>query len=495
MHYYILPILFLLSLRLLKRHLWIPYRIQAHFAAQGIHGPARNLLSGNASQIRDLIGRAQLNPIRPISHDIVHRVAPHYERWSERYGKRFLYWFGSGPRLAVTDPDSIKEVLMDQTGTFVKVGFNPLSKQLFGEGLVGLKGEEWAKRRKILSPVFNMERIKSWVPEIATITSNMLDKWEVLQRKKSSEFELDVHKEFHILAADVISQIAFGSSYEEGKRIFQLQEEQMVLVSLAIRSIYIPGFRFLPTPKNQKRRRLKMEISDSLRKLIQANGKKCENSKNLLGIMISEKMEIETVIDECKTFYFAGKETTANLLTWAILLLALHQEWQSKARDEVITICGKHRIPNSDDLNDLKIITMILKETLRLYSPAVMINRLTTRNIKLSGLDIPSGTIIYMPTIAVHHDTQVWGNDANEFNPERFSANKGHHLGAFYPFGIGPTICIGQNLAMTEAKVALAMILQRFEFTISPSYVHAPMLLVTLQPQHGAQILLRKIVY
>lgn len=138
---------------------------------------------------------------------------------------------------------------------------------------------------------------------------------------------------------------------------------------------------------------------------------------------------------------------------------------------------------------------MILKETLRLYSPAVMINRLTTKNIRLSGLDIPSGTTIYMPTIAVHHDTQVWGDDANEFNPERFSANKGHHLGAFYPFGIGPTICIGQNLAMTEAKVALAMILQRFEFTISPSYVHAPMLLVTLQPQYGAQILLRKIVY
>ena len=260
------------------------------------------------------------------------------------------------------------------------------------------------------------------------------------------------------------------------------------------------------------------EIRDSLRKLIHMNGKKCENSKNLLGIMISEKMEIEAIIDECKTFYFAGKETTANLLTWAILLLALNQEWQSKARDEVTTICGRHRLPNSENLNDLKLVssisldvasrhrlymlnmhqlrsqvTMVLKETLRLYSPAVMINRIAAKDVKLAGLDVPAGTFIYMPTIAVHHDNQVWGGDANEFNPSRFSGTKSHNLGAFFPFGIGPTICIGQNLAMVEAKVALAMILQRFVFTVSPSYVHAPMLLLTLQPQYGAQVILRKI--
>lgn len=136
---------------------------------------------------------------------------------------------------------------------------------------------------------------------------------------------------------------------------------------------------------------------------------------------------------------------------------------------------------------------MVIKETLRLYSPAVMINRIATKDVKLGGVDVPAGTFIYMPAIAVHRDTQVWGNDANEFNPYRFSATTGHHLGSFYPFGIGPTICIGQNLAMTEAKVALAMILQRFQFAVSPSYVHAPMLLLSLQPQFGAQVLLRKI--
>lgn len=115
--------------------------------------------------------------------------------------------------------------------------------------------------------------------------------------------------------------------------------------------------RFLPTPKNRKRWRLNKEIRDSLKELVETNGKKCENSKNLLGIMISEKMDVESIVDECKTFYFAGKETTANLLTWAVLLLALHQDWQSKARDEVMTVCGRYGHPNSESLSDLKIVS------------------------------------------------------------------------------------------------------------------------------------------
>ena len=112
-----------------------------------------------------------------------------------------------------------------------------------------------------------------------------------------------------------------------------------------------------------------------------------------------------------------------------------------------------------------------------------------TKGVKIVGFKVPVGTFIYMPAIAVHHDTQVWGSDANEFNPYRFSGTKSHHLCGFFPFGIGTTICIGQNLAMVEAKVALAMILQWFEFTVSPSYVHAPMLLLSLQAQYGAQVI------
>ena len=125
--------------------------------------------------------------------------------------------------------------------------------------------------------------------------------------------------------------------------------------------------RFLPTKMNKERWRIDKETRDSIRMLIETNKKAKEDSGNLLGLFWSsyknqdgdeERLGIEEIIDECKTFYFAGKETTANLLTWAIVLLALHQEWQSKAR-EVVHTFGEHGILVAEKLNDLKIVRSI----------------------------------------------------------------------------------------------------------------------------------------
>uniref|UniRef100_A0A0E0DR95 Cytochrome P450 n=1 Tax=Oryza meridionalis TaxID=40149 RepID=A0A0E0DR95_9ORYZ len=391
------------ALRLLHSFLWVPRRLERRFRRQGIRGPPRRPLSGNAAGYRDLLAAAQSAPLASFHHAVVARVAPHYREWPS---------------------------------------------------------------------------------EITAITSSMLDRWEV-QDEARAEFEIDC---------------GIGSSYEEGKRVFELQEEQLKLTILAMRTVYIPGFRFVPTKKNRRRHMLNQEVRNSLRKLIEINGRKCEHSNNLLGMMLSAsklgsefRMGIEEIIDGCKTFYFTGKETTANLLTWATLLLALHQEWQNKARDEVFQACGKSEYPNAENLSNLKIVNMVLKETLRLYPPAMFLNRMVNRDVKLGKLDIPAGTQLHFPILDIHHDVSIWGADADEFDPSRFAEGKSYHLGAYFPFGIGPTICVGQNLTMVEAKVALAMILQRFALVVSPSYVHAPMHGVTLQPQYGAQVLVHKI--
>lgn len=139
---------------------------------------------------------------------------------------------------------------------------------------------------------------------------------------------------------------------------------------------------------------------------------------------------------------------------------------------------------------------MILNESLRLYPPAVATIRRAKADVDLGGYRIPRGTELLVPILAVHHDQGLWGRDAAEFNPARFAdgvARAARHPMAFIPFGLGVRTCIGQNLALLQAKLALAVLLQRFSFQLSPAYRHAPTVLMLLYPQHGAPVVFRRL--
>lgn len=137
---------------------------------------------------------------------------------------------------------------------------------------------------------------------------------------------------------------------------------------------------------------------------------------------------------------------------------------------------------------------MILNETVRLYPISVAVLRKTLQRVKLGNLDLPAETQLYLAMTAVHHDPNIWGDDADKFNPLRFTEPR-KQLGSYFPFGLGPRICAGQNFALAETKIALAMIVRHYSLAVSPTYVHAPMMLMSVQPQYGAPLILTRIFY
>ncbi|KAI3704428.1 hypothetical protein L1987_74648 [Smallanthus sonchifolius] len=490
---------------------WLrPKKLEKILKNQGFNGNKYKLLFGDMKEMSMMFQQSKSKHINIDDGDeVLSHVVAFLHHSMQKHGRNHIMWMGWNPRVITMDPLLIKDALT-KIYDFQKTKINPLIK-FVASGLVTYEGDQWAKHRKLINPAFHVEKLKNMVPAFHLSCSEMLGKWEKSISSNGS-CELDVWPHLQALTSDVISRTAFGSSYEEGIRIFELIRKQSILGMEALQSLYIPGSRFLPTKRNRMMKAIDREVNRSIRSIIDNRLKAMKagegNYHDLLGIMLESNikeveqhqnkthgMTINEVIEECKLFYFAGQETTASLLVWTMVLLSKHQEWQSRAREEVLNVLGDKDM-DVDRLSHLKVVNMIFYEVLRLYPPVVGIARKVDKHITLGGFSLPSGVQIGFPIMLIHYDEQLWGSDAKKFNPDRFSegiskATKNQVI--YFPFGWGPRICIGQNFALLEAKIALAMILQRFSFDYSPSYVHAPTQILTLQPQFGTHLILHKL--
>ncbi|XP_020574472.1 cytochrome P450 CYP72A219-like [Phalaenopsis equestris] len=221
-----------------------PRRLERRLRAQGLRGSRYRLPSGDLADITNLVGEARRKPL-PLSHSIVDRVVPHLSRSVELYGgenKAPFFWFGPYPRVVIMDPELVKDVLSSKFGHFEKPKPSQNIKQL-ALGLANYEGEKWAKHRRIISPAFHVEKLKIMMPAFAACCDELISRWEGLA-DSAGVLEINIWSELQSFSGDVISRAAFGSSYKEGRRIFELQGEQSELVMQSNRTLYIPGFRY-----------------------------------------------------------------------------------------------------------------------------------------------------------------------------------------------------------------------------------------------------------
>ncbi|KAF2287150.1 hypothetical protein GH714_038445 [Hevea brasiliensis] len=402
---------------------WKPKSLERKLKKQGVKGTPYKLLVGDMKNCIRMITEAWSKPIN-LTHQIVQRVDPFTLNIVQKYGKISMFWNGKTPRLIISDPELMKEVLFNKQGHIQKPPVSPLIL-ILARGLTLLDGEKWALHRRLINPAFHLEKLKGMIPVFAISCKEMIEQWKKMVNHQEA-CEVDVWPELQKTAKDIISRAAFGSNYEEGKKIFQLQQELVVLTVEAMRTLYIPGFRFFPTKKNQRRNKLNIEITSMLRDVVERKQNEMRTGQSgvddLLSLLLhsseqsssenasstkSNGLTIEEIIEECKVFYLAGQETTSALLTWTMIVLAMHPDWQEKAREEVLQICGKKE-PDFEALTHLKIVTMILNEILRLYPPVIALYQHTHKETKIGDITIPAGVDLTLPTLLIHHDPEFW---------------------------------------------------------------------------------------
>ncbi|XP_065622463.1 cytochrome P450 CYP749A22 [Quercus suber] len=492
---------FLLTLiRGLHKLWWTPIHMKNQLSSQGIKGPSYRFFHGSTKEIFNMKKEAMSRPMN-LSHDIFSTILPHVHSWVDKYGNNYLQWFGPKAQLVVTEPELIKEILNNRDNAYSKPEIGNYAKKLLGDGLVTSEGVKWAKMRKLANYAFHAESLKNMIPSMISSIEVMLERWKHHEGK-----EIEVCEEFRLLTSEVISRTAFGSSYLEGKNIFQMLMKLALISSRNAYKLRFPGIsKIYKTNDEIESEELVKGIHNAILEIIKKREEKVMTGESIGGDFLqllveahndpnaSQKISIEDLLDECKTFYIAGQETTSTLLGWTIFLLAIHTDWQEEARKEVLSLFGQQN-PNPDGITKLKTTSMIINESLRLYPPAITITRKVEREVRLGKLTLPANLLLYITTLAPHHDPKIWGEDVHLFKPERFSEGiakaTNNNIAAFFPFGIGPRTCVGLNFATTEAKIALSMILQRYAFTLSPAYVHSPFQLLTIRPQHGVQVML-----
>ncbi|KAL3741969.1 hypothetical protein ACJRO7_017450 [Eucalyptus globulus] len=476
-----------LVIKILHKIWWNPLRIQGKMAAQGIRGPPYGFFHGSTKEMLQMKKEITKRPMN-LSHDIFPYVQPHLYKWTKTYGRNFLMSHGAQAFLVISDLEMVKEVLNNRDDTYSKEFVQDQVKKYIGDGLATFRGEKWAKHRKLANFAFHRENLKGMVPAMVDSAHTMLKRWSDREGK-----EIDVYKELRLYASDVISKTAFGSSYTEGKSIFE-NVNKLILVMVNASSSF-PILRKLWRPAYEIEGE---KIEKGFREALGSYG------NDFLGLLLrashevdeKKKITIDNVVSECKTFYIAGHETATSFLAWNVLLLSIHTDWQEEAIKEALDVFG-NQDPDLDGITKLKTIGMIINESLRLYPPVTFISREVSRQAKLGNFILPAGIKLHIPTLKIHHDPQIWGDEAHLFKPERFldgvAKATSNNPATFLPFGLGPRSCVGSNFVVVEAKIVLSMILQRYAFTLSPAYVHSPAQLLIAYPKYGVQVFFNSI--
>ncbi len=406
-------------------------------------------------------------------------------RWAREYGDLVSARFGPRRLLFVNHPDLVEEVLVHQNRKLIKHYRLRQAKRTLGEGLLTSEGDFWRAQRKLVQPAFHREKIAGFAELMVDYALRLVGTW-------GDRRELDVQAEMMKLTLQIVAKALFGADVGGESADVTAAMETLMHNFEASSALPIIIPQWVPTPSNLRTGAAIRQLNRVLYRIIAERRKDGEDRGDLLSMLLQaqdeesgRRMTDRQLRDECMTLFLAGHETTANTLSWAWYLLAKHPEAAARLREELENVLDGRR-PSLADLPRLPYTEGVVNESLRLYPPAWIVGREAAEPIELGGYLVDRGTTLFLAACAIQRDPR-WFDEPDAFRPERWAGGFQQRIPryAYFPFGGGPRICIGNSFAQMEAALVIASIFPRYRLELAPGARVEPLASMTLRMTHG----------
>jgi cytochrome P450 len=386
-------------------------------------------------------------------------------------------------------PEAIRHVMMTQAGDYARLPFGRRAlKPIFGRGLVVSEGEAWRRQRRAMASAFTPRNVAIMARHIILCAERACDRL-----RESGSTEVDMLREMQMLSLEIAATSMFSMEAATfGSELRAMVSEYTDSIGhLSLIDILLPDG--LPTLLRARRALFRRRWTRLIHSIIEARRRAAHTggARDLFDLLSeAHGPDSEDLLaDEVSTMIVAGHETTALTLFWACTLLARAPDWQAALAAEA------SRLDLSPEgaaasLPKLRFTRAVVQEALRLYPPAYMTARFAKQSHEICGTNVPRGSMIFFPFFLLHRSPRLWARPA-AFDPWRFLTGKEPDRLAYLPFGIGQRVCIGAQLAMSEATLAIALLMQKFTIAINSDQPILPVGTLTTRPDHAPAFVLQ----
>ena len=393
----------------------------------------------------------------------------------------------------INHPDYIRDMLVTSAHKFEKSPAIKSMKLMLGEGLLTSEGEFHLRQRRLAQPAFHRQRVAGYGAVMAEYAGEWRRRWQHGQ-------QLDLHAEMMGLTLRVVGKTLFD--YDLTVDSAQIAQSLETLLAM-FRVMLMPFARLfedMPIPAMVRLRHARERVDEIVRRIIRERRAEGRDHGDLLSMLLAAQdvegdggsMTDTQLRDESITLILAGHETTSNALTWAFYLLAKHPDVEAALHAELDSALAG-RLPSADDLPALPYTERVLAEAMRLFPPAYAVGRWTLEDHAFGPYVVPKHSVVLSSQWVIQRDPRFYP-DPERFDPGRWTpeARAARPKFAYYPFGGGNRVCIGEGFAWMEGILILATLAQHWRMRVAPGYRLDLWPAVTLRPRHGMPMLLER---